>query len=95
MFGPSSVPSLLISVIKKSLNPLFINRIAYGTKGFPWKGLESKESNVSYTPNLCPVAERLHNQTYMGIGLCQHFYTNKEIDLIIAAFHKVWDYLDI
>ncbi len=89
------VPALNIGYQNIHLNPLFKNRIAYGTKGFPWKGLESKQSNVTYTPNLCPVAERLHNQTYMGIGLCQHFFTNKEIDLIIAAFHKVWDYLDI
>lgn len=89
------VPAISIGYQNIHLNPLFINRIAYGTKGFPWTGIESKESKVLYKTNLCPIAERLHNETFMGISLCQHFYTNKEIDLIISAFHKVWEYLDI
>ena len=89
------VPALTIGYQNIHLNPLFLNRIAYGTNGFPWKGITSKESKVFYESNLCPIAERLHNQTFLGIGLCQHFYTDKEIDLMIDCFQKVWKYLDL
>ena len=89
------VPALNVGYQNIHLNPLFKNRIAYGTKGFPWKGIEQKNSEIFYKSNLCPIAEKLHNQTFLGIGLCHHFYTNAEIDLIIAAFHKVWKYLDL
>ena len=89
------MPALGIGYQNIHLNPIFINRIAYGTKGFPWKGIESNESSRLYKPNLCPVAEKLHNQTFLGIGLCHHFYTNEEVDLIISAFHKVWEGLNL
>ena len=49
------------------LNPLFLKRIAYGTKSFPWKGLEAGNSTVTYSKGLCPIAERLHNETFLGI----------------------------
>ena len=88
------VPALYGGYSNIHLNPLFKNRIAYGTKGFPWKGIESKESDVFYKTNSCPIAEKLHNNTFIGIGLCHHFYTNDEVDLIISAFQKVWKYLD-
>ena len=44
---------------------------------------------------LCPVAEKLHNETFLGMGLCHHFYTEDEIDLIIECFHKVWSGLNL
>ena len=89
------VPALGVGYQNIHLNPIFTKKIAYGTKGFPWKGIDSKESSVVYKQNLCPVAERLHNQTFLGIGLCHHFYTDQEVDLIISAFHKVWEGLDL
>ncbi len=76
------------------LNPLFIQRIAYGTSGFPWIGLKSGDSKVSYAPGLCPVAEKLHQHTFLGLNLCAHAFTNDEIDHVIAAFEKVWFYLE-
>ena len=77
------------------LNPLFLKRIAYGTKSFPWEGLEKRNSKVTYKKGLCPIAEKLHNETFLGIGLCNHFYTNNEIDLVINCFQKVWECLDL
>jgi len=76
------------------LNPLFRNRIAYGTQGFPWKGLASGESSVRYGRGLCPVAENLHHHTFLGLNLCAHTYIDPEIDQVVAAFHKVWSHLD-
>ena len=89
------VPALYVGYQNIHLNPLFTKRIAYGTKGFPWKGIESKESSISYKAGLCPVAERLHNKTFISIHLCSHFYTDKEVDLIILAFKKVWKFLEL
>ena len=76
------------------LNPLFLHRIAYGTQNFPWKGLASGDSNVIYQLGLCPVAEDLHQRTFIGLNLCAHHYTDSEIDQVVAAFHKVWAYLE-
>ena len=87
------VPALGVGYQNIHLNPIFTNRIAYGTKSFPWKGLSSGDSNVYYSKGLCPVAEKLHNSTFLGIGLCAHFYTDEEVDLIIKSFKKVWNAL--
>jgi perosamine synthetase len=76
------------------LNPLFRHRIAYGTNGFPWKGLTRGDSAVSYGLGLCPVAEDLHQRTFLGLNLCTHSFTDPEIDQVAAAFRKVWAHLD-
>jgi dTDP-4-amino-4,6-dideoxygalactose transaminase len=76
------------------LNPLFRHRIAYGAEGFPWKGLASGDSTVTYGPGLCPVAEDLHQLTFLGLNLCAHPYTDPEIDQVVAAFRKVWAHLE-
>jgi len=76
------------------LNPLFRHRIAYGAEGFPWKGLTRGKSSVTYTPGLCPVAENLHQRTFLGLNLCAHPYTDPQIDQVVAAFRKVWAYLE-
>jgi perosamine synthetase len=76
------------------LNPLFRHRIAYGSTGFPWTGLTRGESAVTYAPGLCPVAEDLHQRTFLGLNLCAHAYTDPEIDQVVAAFRKVWAHLD-
>lgn len=89
------VPALGIGYQNIHLNPLFKNRIAYGTKSFPWKGLNGRDSRVTYQEGLCPIAEKLHKETFLGMGLCHHLYNNQEVDLIIEAFHKVWEGLDL
>ena len=50
--------------------PMFQKKIAYGSRGFPWvfNGLKSK---VSYKKGICPVAEGLHSNSYLGFELCQ------------------------
>ena len=40
------VPALNAGYQNIHLNPLFKNRIAYGTKSFPWKGLERGASKI-------------------------------------------------
>jgi hypothetical protein len=48
---------------------------------------------VSYEPGICPVAERLHEKEMLGIQPCLYEYSDQEVDLVVEAFHKVWDNL--
>lgn len=75
------------------LLPMFRNKIAYGHKGFPWT-LSPSDHPIEYQPGLCPVAEELHNQSFIGLNICLHRYNNLEIEETIAAFHKVWANMD-
>ena len=88
------VPTLFGGYQGINLNTLFRNLIAYGTAGFPWQGLASGDSAVTYGPGLCPVAEDLHQRTFLGLNLCAHPYTDPEIDQVVAAFRKVWAHLE-
>ena len=74
------------------LLPMYQNKIAYGSKGFPWVP-EIYKGKVKYNKGICPVAEELNNKI-MGIGMCLYEYSNEEIDSIIFAFKKVWSNLD-
>lgn len=75
------------------LLPLYQEKIAYGTKGFPWSS-EICHRDVDYSKGICPVAEELNELTYLGFGMCVYDLTEDDIDLIVAAFEKVWSNLD-
>ena len=87
------VSGLLVGYQNIHLNPLFRHRIAYGASGFPWSGLSSGESNVYYAPGLCPIAEELHQKSFIGLNMCAHEYSSVEINSVIEAFSKVWSHL--
>ena len=72
--------------------PIFQQKIAYGENGFPWTSDICKR-NVSYDKGICPVAEELHEKSFLGYEMCLHQLSNNEVDLIIKAFNKVWDNL--
>jgi perosamine synthetase len=86
------VPGLVPGYQNLHLLPLFRNRIAYGTQGFPWTSPYCSR-DVSYGPGLCPVAERLHAVSFLGINLCMCEYHPADIERVVAAFHKVWSRL--
>ena len=75
------------------LLPLYQKKIAYGSKGFPWSSDICKRE-VNYTKGICPVAEELHEKSYLGYEMCLNELDNNDVDLIIAAFKKVWKNLD-
>lgn len=75
------------------LLPMYQQKMAYGSKGFPWSA-EFYKGQVSYRKGICPVAEELHDRRSIGIGMCSYAYTDDEIDLIVRAFHKVWKNLE-
>lgn len=87
------VPALAASYQNLHLIPMYQKKIAYGTKGFPWTS-EICRREVSYAKGICPVAERLHEAEFLGFGICSHEYKDEEVDMIIAAFHKVWRNLE-
>jgi perosamine synthetase len=75
------------------LLPMFRHKIAYGTNGFPWTS-QYCTSDVQYGPGLCPDAEKLHSETFIGLNVCMNELPPEDVALIIAAFHKVWSQLD-
>lgn len=73
--------------------PLFRNRVAYGSRGFPWISDICKR-DISYAEGNCPIAEDLHNRTFIALNLCAYDYNEEQVNLITRAFRKVWDNLE-
>ncbi len=73
--------------------PMYQNKIAYGSSGFPWNS-EYCDREVSYAKGICPVAEKLHDESFLGYEMCLHELSDKDIDLVLKSFHKVWNNLD-
>ena len=76
------------------LIPMYQQKMAYGTKGFPWTSDICKR-DVSYDKGICPIAEKFNDQSYLGLGLCAFDYDEDDIDSIIRSFHKVWANMDV
>ena len=70
--------------------PMYQKRIAYGSNGFPWTS-EVVDREVSYAKGICPIAEELHDKTYMGYLMCMHELEDEDITGMIKAFRKVWN----
>ena len=75
------------------LIPLYQKKIAFGSKGFPWSS-EFCKREISYKKGICPNAEYLNDNSYIGFGMCVYDLTLEDIKLIIKSFHKVWKNLD-
>lgn len=71
------------------LLPVYQKKIAYGSSGFPWTSDICKR-DVSYAKGICPVAEELHEKSYLGYEMCLNELDNDDVDLIVTAFRKVW-----
>lgn len=76
------------------LLPMYQNKIAYGRDGFPWNS-DFCHREVNYDKGICPVAEELNDVSYLGFLMCTHQMIDEEVDLIITAFHKVWNQLNL
>ncbi len=75
------------------LLPMYQKKIAFGNSGFPWTSDICKR-DVSYDKGICPVAEHLHDVSFLGFEMCLHRLTDEEVDKVVAVFRKVWDNLD-
>ncbi|MEO8021572.1 DegT/DnrJ/EryC1/StrS family aminotransferase [Polaromonas sp.] len=83
------VPALAASYQNIHLLPMYQRKQAYGTKGFPWTS-DICRRDVDYSKGICPVAEDLHDRSFLGFGICSFNFNEAEVDMIIAAFQKVW-----
>ncbi len=88
--GAEGVTGLADGYANLHLLPMFQQKIAYGSKGFPWTS-DICDREVSYDKGICPVAEDLHDNTFMGFDMCLYELDNFEVDLVIKAFKKVWE----
>jgi hypothetical protein len=71
---------------------MYQRKIAYGSAGFPWvPGI--CERDVDYRKGICPVAEQLHEKSYLGFEMCQLQLPDADVERIVAAFRKVWSSL--
>lgn len=86
-----------VSVSKQYQNihllPIYQRKIAFGTKGFPWSADFCKR-DVDYSKGICPIAEKLQDETFMSLGMCMFDLSESDVELIIEAFQKVWANLD-
>lgn len=74
--------------------PMYQQKIAYGSKGFPWTS-DICHRDVDYSHGICPVAESLHESAYLGFEMCLNDMADADVDLMVQAFHKVWAQLDL
>ena len=65
---------------------------AYGSTGFPWTS-DICRREVDYRKGICPVAEELHDSSYLALGMCMLEFTDVDVDLVVEAFRKVWNNL--
>ncbi|MEY8200020.1 MAG: DegT/DnrJ/EryC1/StrS family aminotransferase [Colwellia sp.] len=83
-----------LSIVYQNLHllPMYQKKIAFGSNGFPWTS-DICRRDVSYKKGICPVAEELQDNSYMGLFMCMKEMQDDDVDLIIRAFEKVWDNL--
>jgi len=74
------------------LLPMFQKKMAYGSNGFPWSSDICKR-DVSYEKGICPVAEELHDNSFIALQICLVDLSADDVKLIIKAFNKVWSNL--
>lgn len=74
--------------------PMYQQKIAYGSKGFPWTS-DICHRDVDYSHGICPVAEQLHESAYLGFEMCLNDLADADVDLMVQAFHKVWTQLEL
>lgn len=83
------IPGMTSKYQNIHLLPIFQEKIAYGTTGFPWK-LNGTESKVDYRKGICPNAERLQDKDYFGFFINGFDLSQENLDFIIESFEKVW-----
>jgi perosamine synthetase len=68
------------------LQPMFQNRVAYGSNSYPFS-----ESKISYDKGICPVAERMYFSELFLHEFILPSMQKSDIDDIVLAFEKVWN----
>ncbi len=69
--------------------PIFERKIAFGEKQFPWT-LNSRNSEIKYGLGTCPVAEKLHDESFIGLEICAFDFSESEVAMVAKIFNKLW-----
>tara|TARA_B100001093_G_scaffold384643_1_gene370351 strand:- start:4923 stop:6161 length:1239 start_codon:yes stop_codon:yes gene_type:complete len=72
--------------------PFFQKKIKKGISKHYWSKINI---NQNYKKGICPVAEELHDKTYLGFPICHYKFTKKDIIDITKSFEKIWQKLSI
>ena len=73
--------------------PMFQKKIAYGKNNFPWSA-DFVKREVNYNKGICPIAEELHDKSFIAYNNCHYDLSEKDIKLIGNAFVKVFSNID-
>ena len=87
------VDGLMSGYVNVHLLPTFQKKIAYGSQGFPWT-YEKSRKDINYDKGICPIAEKLHSESFLGIEICDFDLSIEDIEKIGYAFSKVWNNLN-
>ncbi|MCB1764844.1 MAG: DegT/DnrJ/EryC1/StrS family aminotransferase [Candidatus Competibacteraceae bacterium] len=88
------VDGLAVGYVNLHLLPMYQQKMAYGSKGFPWTS-SICHRDVSYSRGICPIAEELQEKSYLGYAMCLNDLSDEDVDLIVAAFRKVWTWIEV
>ena len=69
--------------------PMFQKKIAYGKNHFPWSANFTKR-DIDYSKGICPIAEELHDKSFIAYNNCHYSLTEKDANLIGEAFKKIF-----
>ncbi len=83
------VPGLIEGYENIHTLPMFKNKIAYGTKNFPWI-LNQKKNKKFFKNDKLNVAENLQKNDFFAIELCLYNFTKNDMNFIVKCFKKVW-----
>lgn len=87
------VEGLALGYANLHLLPMYQQKVAYGSKGFPWTS-DICHRGVDYRRGICPVAEELQEKSYLGFLMCLNDLSSEDVELMVSAFRKVWDQMD-
>jgi dTDP-4-amino-4,6-dideoxygalactose transaminase len=73
------------------LQPLYQERILYGTEGCPFSCAAAK-TNVQYGRGICPVTERMYDEELMLTNICHADITRPDMEDALAGIEKVLDH---
>jgi dTDP-4-amino-4,6-dideoxygalactose transaminase len=76
------------------LLPLFKKKTLYGKTSFPWNS-EFNKRKISYIKGICPIAEKLHDELFIGFGISHYDLKKLDVDFIYKKFKKILGYTDI
>ncbi len=82
-------PNVTAYVRPLYLLPAFQQKIAFGTKGWPFS-----LSDRTYQTGMCPVTERMHTSEILEFPICSVDPTAEQMKQLVDAMQKVFDNVD-